>query len=160
METSGKTKAQLVAELEALRSRLDKVERPETGRRRAEEQIEQLQEYLQLQIDRMPLGLIVWDTGFRVKFWNPAAEKIFGFTAEEALGKHPYDIIVPKEAQPHVDDIWRRLLEGDITAHSINDNTTKDGRTIICDWINTPLKKADGTVVGVMSMVQDITERK
>lgn len=76
------------------------------------------------------------------------------------MGQHPYDLIVPKEAQPHVDDIWRRLLEGDTTAHSINENLTKDGRTIICQWSNTPLRKADGTVVGVLSMVQDITERK
>ncbi|MBU4258474.1 MAG: PAS domain S-box protein [Desulfobacteraceae bacterium] len=131
-----------------------------TERKRAEEKTKQLQEYLQLQIDRMPIGLIVWDTEFRVTSWNPAAEKIFGFTAQEALGKHPYGLIVPKEAQPHVDDIWRRLLEGDITAHSINDNMTKDGRTIICQWSNTPLKETDDTVRGVLSMVQDITKRR
>ncbi|MFH1630342.1 MAG: PAS domain S-box protein, partial [Pseudomonadota bacterium] len=112
------------------------------------------------QIDRMPIGLIVWDTEFRVTSWNPTAEKIFGFTAQEAMGEHPYGLIVPKEAQPHVDDIWGRLLQGDTTAHTINDNITKDGRTIICQWSNTPLKGADGTVRGVLSMVQDITARK
>ncbi|MBU2444329.1 MAG: PAS domain S-box protein [Bacteroidetes bacterium] len=131
-----------------------------TERKQAEEQTKQLQEYLQLQIERMPIGLIVWDTEFRVRSWNPATENIFGFTAQEALGKHPYDVIVPKEAQPYVDDIWHRLLEGDTTAHSINDNITKDGRTILCQWSNTPLKEADGTVRGVLSMVQDITDRK
>jgi PAS domain S-box-containing protein len=135
------------------------IERQEE-RKRAEEQTRQLEEYLQLQVDRMPIGLIVWDTDFCAKSWNPAAEKIFGFTAEEAQGKHPYDLIVPKEAQSHVDNIWRRLLEGDTTAHSINENTTKDGRTIICRWSNTPLKEANGTVVGVLSMVEDITGRK
>ena len=128
--------------------------------RQSEEELKQFKEHLQLQIDRMPTALIVWDTGFRVQSWNPAAETMFGFTAEEALGKHPYDLIVPKEAQPHVDNIWRRLLKGDTTAHSVNENTTKDGQTIICDWTNTPLKKADGTVIGVLSMVQDITERE
>jgi len=116
-------------------------------RRRAEERIGQLQEYLHLQIERMPIGLIVWDTEFRVTSWNPAAEKIFGFTTQEAMGEHPYGLIVPKEAQPHLDDIWGRLLQGDTTAHTINDNITKDGRTIICQWSNTPLiKEADGTV--------------
>ncbi|MEA1956963.1 MAG: PAS domain S-box protein [Euryarchaeota archaeon] len=126
----------------------------------ANEQTKKLQKRLQLQIDRMPIGLIVWDTKFRAKTWNPAATKIFGFAEEEALGKHPYELIVPKEAQHHVDNIWRRLLEGDETAHSVNENITKDGRTIICEWLNTPLKEADGTVVGVLSMAQDITERK
>jgi PAS domain S-box-containing protein len=119
-----------------------------------------MEEYLQLQINRMPIGLIVWTRDFRVQSWNPAAEKIFGFTAGEAMGKHPYNLIVPREAQAQVDDIWRRLLEGDMTAHSVNENVTKAGRTIICQWSNTPLRMADGTTMGVLSMVQDITERK
>ena len=136
------------------------VNRDITERIKAEEQIKQLQEYLQLQIDHMPIGLIVWDTEFRVQTWNPAAERIFGFTAEETLGRHPYDLIVPKEAQPLVENIWRRLIEGDTTAHSTNENVTKDRRTIICKWSNTPLKRNDGTVMGVLSMIQDITERK
>ncbi len=132
----------------------------EEQRRQAEEELKQIKEHLQLQIDRMPIALILWDTKYRAQSWNPAAERIFGFTTEEALGKHPYDIIVPKQAQPHVNNIWRRLLKGDTTAHSVNENTTKDGQTIICDWTNTPLKKDDGTVVGVLSMVQDITEHE
>lgn len=155
-----KTKEQLVVKKAKMRQRVAELEKSEVGRKQAEERAKQLEKYLQLQIDRMPIGLIVWDTKFHVQSWNPAAEKIFGFTAKEALGKHPYDLIVPKEARPHVDNIWRRLLEGDMTAYSINENTTKDGRSIICDWANTPLKETDGTVVGVLSMVQDITERK
>ncbi|MBC8263422.1 MAG: PAS domain S-box protein, partial [Anaerolineales bacterium] len=142
-------------------SDLDKRMKQElTEHKQLAEQTKQLQEYLQLRIERMPIGSITWDTEFRVKSWNPAAERIFGFTAQEALGKHPYGLIVPREAQPQVDDIWRRLLEGDTTAHNINENVTKDGRTIICQWSNTPLTKADGTVLGILSMVQDITERK
>jgi two-component system sensor kinase len=115
---------------------------------------------LKLQFDRMPVGCVVWNPKFLVQSWNPAAEKIFGFTASEAMGKHPYELIVPKDVQPHVDDIWSRLLAGDTTAHSVNENVSKDGRTIICDWTNTPLKEADGGVVGVLSMIQDITELK
>ncbi len=122
-------------------------------------EIKNLQEYLDLQVQRMPLGLIVWDADFKVKSWNPMAEKIFGFKEKEALGKHPYDLIVPKSAQKHVDKIWGRLLEGDKTAHSENSNFTKNGKNIFCAWSNTPLK--DGKkVVGVLSMVQDITARK
>ena len=117
-------------------------------------------EYLKLEISRMPLGHIVWDKDFRVVSWNTAAEKIFGFSFEEAKGRHPYELIVPSEAQPLVDEIWGRLLAGDVSAHSENENTTKDGRVIICDWNNTPLNQPDGTVLGVMSMVQDITGRK
>ena len=115
---------------------------------------------LRLAMNRMPIGCIVWDMDFRVVNWNPAAEKIFGFTADEVRGHQPYDLIVPKEATPHVEAIWRQLCSGDETAHSVNENTTKDGRTILCSWINTPLIRSDGTITGVLSMVQDISERK
>jgi PAS domain S-box-containing protein len=129
-------------------------------RKLIEKELRESEKRLRLQIYRMPIGCIVWNPEFRVMSWNPAAEKIFGFSMNEALGKHPYDIIVPKDVQPHVDNIWRRLLEGDTTAHSINENITKDGRNIICSWSNTPLRAEDGTIVGVLSMVQDITDRK
>lgn len=135
------------------------VARDISERKKNEEKVKELQEQLLLQVNRMPIGLIVWDGTFRAKTWNPAAAKIFGFTEKEALGKHPYGLIVPKGVQPVVDEIWGRLLKGDKTANSVNENITKDGRTIVCDWSNTPLKKDDGTVVGVLSMVQDITER-
>ncbi|MEJ2034023.1 MAG: PAS domain S-box protein [Deltaproteobacteria bacterium] len=92
--------------------------------------------------------------------WNQAAEKIFGFSADEALGRHPYELIVMKEEQPQIDEIWHRLLEGDATAHSTNRNVTKEGRQIICDWANTPLRKEDGKILGVLSIVEDVTEIK
>lgn len=123
------------------------------------EETKQVAEHLELQTQRMPIGLIIWDTEFKVHSWNPAAEKIFGFTANEALGCHPYEIIIPPEAKPHVDNIWRRLLDGDTTAHSVNENLTKDGRTITCKWSNTPLKTRDNGIIGVLSMVEDITEQ-
>jgi PAS domain S-box-containing protein len=129
-------------------------------RKQAEEALRESEARLQVQINRMPIGCIVWDREFRVLSWNPAAERIFGFTAEEAFGRHPYNFIVPKAAQPPVDTVWRRLLDGDTTAHSLNENNTKDDRIIICDWSNTPLKGGNGAVIGVLSMVQDITDRK
>ncbi|MCX6142086.1 MAG: PAS domain S-box protein [Ignavibacteriales bacterium] len=113
---------------------------------------------MKLQIDRMPLANIVWDTEFRVRSWNPAARRIFGFTDDEAIGKLPYEIIVPRSAQQDVEEVWRRLLTGDASAHSVNENITKDGRTITCRWINTPLKTEEGEVAGVLSMAEDITE--
>ena len=131
----------------------------ETRQKQVEETLKKNEERLQLEVARMPIGYIVWDTDFRVVSWNPAAEKIFGFTFDEVKGRHPYETIVPPEAQPQVDDIWSRLLTGDTSAHSINENITRDGHTIFCEWTNTPLKQPDSTVLGVISMVQNITER-
>lgn len=130
-----------------------------TKRKRAEDDARRLREQLQMQIDRMPIGYIVWGEDFRVKAWNPAAEALFGYTALEALGKHPYDLIVPAQAKPAVDEIWRRLSEGDLTAYSTNENITRDGRTILCEWTNTPVTDPETGTMSVLSMVQDVTER-
>ena len=131
-----------------------------TERKRTEEEVRRSRERLQLLIDRMPLGFIFWTREFRVELWNPAAETIFGYSADEAVGKHAEDLIVPSEARDHVAGVWDRLLTGDTTAHSENENVTRDGRRIFCSWYNTPLQSAAGTVTGALSMVQDITERR
>ena len=131
-----------------------------TERRRIEAALRRSEARLQLQISRMPIPYIVWDAGFHVVSWNPAAEKLFGFSEAEALGKHPYELIVPREAQPQVDAVWQRLLQGDATASSVNANTTKRDEKLLCEWFNTPLREGDGSVAGVLSMVQDITERQ
>ena len=114
---------------------------------------------LDLQFERMPIGCIVWDSDFRVESWNPAATTIFGYSKDEVIGKHAFKSIVPPEVQPMVDEIWQRLLSGDTTAHSTNENITRDGRPIVCLWSNTPLFERDGSVSGVLSMAQDITDR-
>ena len=131
-----------------------------TEHKKAEASLKETKNQLELQFKRMPIGCIVWDKDFKVISWNPAAESIFGYSVKDIIGKHPYGTVVPKEAQPIVEKIWRRLLEGDETANSVNDNLTKDGKVITCSWSNTPLKREDNSVIGVLSMVQDITERK
>jgi PAS domain S-box-containing protein len=143
------TRAQLERERDELLERLQR-ENDETRR---------LQERLRLQFERMPIGCIVWDTQLRPLSWNPAAAAIFGYELEEVRGVSAFESIIPPEAQPQVETIWQRLLSGDTRAHSINENITRDGRRIYCQWSNTPLKQPDGTINGVLSMVQDITDR-
>ena len=108
--------------------------------------------------DRMPLGYILWDRSFHVKEWNPAAEQIFGWSADEARGKHAYTLIVPTSFQRQFSEIWGRLTDSDIPTTSVNENTRKDGSTLICEWHNTPLRDASGAVSSILSLVHDITE--
>ena len=131
-----------------------------TERKRAEDEVRHNRERLQLLIDRMPLGFILWTRDSRVELWNPMAETIFGYPAHEAVGRSAEDLIVPPEVRPQVAAVWQHLWEGDATAHSENENVTKDGRRIFCSWYNTPLRAADGTVIGGLSMVRDVTERR
>lgn len=126
-------------------------------REKAEEKTKLLQEHLRQQIEVIPIAMIVWDKDFRVKSWNPAAENIFGFNEKEAFGKHAYDLVVPKESQSEVDAVWSKLIKENNVVHSTNENTTKDGRTIMCDWTSAPIIGVDGETTRVLSMVQDIT---
>ena len=111
---------------------------------------------LALSIDRMPLGYIVWDADFRVLEWNPAAEKIFGWSSAEAKGKQAGELMLPgAEAPP---DCMRRTLQpGNETTLSVCAGVNKAGKRVACEWHNTPLRDEAGNLRGVISMVHDIT---
>lgn len=129
-----------------------------TDRKRAEEEIRQSQQKLRLHIDHTPLAVIEWDLNFRVAAWNPSAERIFGYPRQEAIGQHG-SFIVPPHYRPQVEQVWHELLSQHGGVRNTNDNVTKSGRTISCEWYNTPLSDDSGRVFGVASMVQDVTER-
>jgi PAS domain S-box-containing protein len=118
------------------------------------------EERLQLQFARMPIGYILWGTDACVQSWNPAAEKIFGFSTAEALGKTANDLIVLEALKNEAEAVWRGLVAGGLSSNNIVENRTKDGRVIWCSWTNTPHRDSQGKVLGVISMVQDITEWK
>ena len=124
------------------------------------EQTKFLQEQLQLQIETMPIGCVLHNNHFEITDWNPAAEEIFGYSKSEVLGCHPDELIIPPSFQLQFQQILRRIVEGDMVANSSNENLTKDGRFILCEWHNTPLRGEDGKFIGLLSMVQDVTERE
>ncbi len=128
--------------------------------KQAEEKILQSEQQLRLHAEQSPLGFLVWDENFCASEWNAACEKIFGYTREEALGRHAKDLILPAQVHELVDGIYRDLMNQTGGTHSTNENTTKDGRTIIVEWFNTTLKNKDGKAVGVASICRDITELK
>jgi PAS domain S-box-containing protein len=130
-----------------------------TDAKRAEEELRKSEQRLRLHVQDTPMAVIEWDSGFRVLRWNPGAEKTFGYSAPEALGQHA-SFILPERVRPFVDQVWAELMAGRGGERATNENITRDGRTILCEWYNTTLIDADGKVVGVASLAQDITERR
>lgn len=114
---------------------------------------------MQLHYDQTPLGVIEWDTNFQVIDWNPAAERIFGYTKEEALGQRA-SFIIPGHEKIAVDAVWQDLMAKQTVTQQINENATKEGKICLCQWYNTPLVDANNQVIGVASLVEDITEKK
>jgi len=124
----------------------------------AEEALRRSEQRLSLHIQKTPLAVIEWDTSFRIVQWNHAAESIFGFSAAEAVGRQG-NFILPERQQDQVGRVWDDLLANKGGERSTNENVTKDGRTIVCEWYNTPLIDATGKVMGVASLAQDVTDR-
>jgi two-component system cell cycle sensor histidine kinase/response regulator CckA len=140
---------------------LSAVYRDITHRRQAEAERDRLLAHLQMQINRMPLAYLLLDADLRVTDWNPAAETIFGYPRGEVLGMGPpFEKILPPSAFPIAEAVASRLRSGDMAAHSVNDNVTKGGRVITCQWYNTPIFDPAGRFAGVLSLAQDVTERR
>ena len=121
---------------------------------------DRLLDRLRLQIDRLPLAYILSDENHRVIDWNPAAETMFGYSKAEILGESAIELIVPQPVDRELAEVIRRIEAGDMQANTINENCTKDGRIITCQWFNTPLINEHGEFTGVISVAQDITERR
>ena len=91
--------------------------------------------------------------------WNPAAERLFGYTAAEAVGKN-IDFIVPPDRRSEVDDTLRRIGWGERIEHSETVRIGRDGRPIEVSLSISPIKAASGTIVGASKTARDITENK
>lgn len=115
-------------------------------------------DYLRLVVEESPFALVVFDSRMRISEWSAAAERIFGYTREEAIGA-PFSFMVPENARMHVEGVVRKLHAGEGGRRSRNWNMTRDGRQILCDWNNVSLRNEDGNVVGIASLVEDVTER-
>jgi len=127
-----------------------------TERKRAEQKLQSLHEQLKISVEHMPIAYIMWTRDLRVLEWNKAAEKIFGLSKEETLGKRALELIGEKDFQKQAEEAL--LLEPSSFLDSAN-NLRKDRTAIRCRWHNTQLKDRNGCLIGMLSMVEDFTER-
>ncbi|MGA9299956.1 MAG: PAS domain S-box protein [Bradyrhizobium sp.] len=91
--------------------------------------------------------------------WNPAAERLFGYTAAEAIGRH-IDLIVPSEKLDELNDILTRVGHGETVARHETLRVTKDGRLLTVSLSISPLRSLSGEIIGASKIARDVTESK
>jgi PAS domain S-box-containing protein len=91
--------------------------------------------------------------------WNPAAERLFGFTAAEAVGKD-IDLIVPGDRLTEMHDILRRIGRDESIDHHETVRMRKDGSPVEVSLSIAPIKSASGEIIGASKTTRDITESK
>jgi PAS domain S-box-containing protein len=127
-------------------------------RRRAEDALLRSQQRLRLHLENTPMAVIDWSADFTVLSWNAAAETIFGWTASEAIGRHGL-FVVPEAERGAVREVWSELVQRRGGFRNYNQNVTHDGRVIDCEWYNTVLTDEHDQIIGVSSLVLDVSER-
>nr|WP_321467726.1 CHASE domain-containing protein [uncultured Desulfobulbus sp.] len=109
-----------------------------------------------LYFQQSPLAVIEWDDQEQITAWNPTAERIFGYAPETALGSH-LSLLFEQEA----------VLTGhrvgtffEKSTKIVGKNRTKGGTLIDCEWYATALTDRSGRALGMVALIEDITERK
>jgi PAS domain S-box-containing protein len=94
-----------------------------------------------------------------IQSWNAAAERLFGHTAEQAVGRH-ISLVIPPERLAEEDHIVASLKAGRRVDHMETERLTSDGRLVPVSLTISPLKDDAGNVIGASKIVRDVTERR
>ncbi len=132
-----------------------------TERQRTEHNLRDALQKLNFHFENSPLATIEWNREFRVARWSATAEKMFGWSAAEVLGKHPneWKFIVPEDAE-RIDRVVNRMIAGvEVQNVTIDRNYRKNGTIVNCEWYNSILLDSSGQMESVFSLVLDVTER-
>jgi len=161
--TIRRARESLTTELEGERQRLERANaslvEEHAGRLKAQEGELLAAQKLRMHFESTPLAVVEWDRRGHATAWNPAAEAIFGYPAYEMLGKPIASLLAAPDGRADMESMCRELLEAGEGNKTTLVNIARNGRTIHCEWYNTPLADASGAVTGFASLVQDITER-
>jgi hypothetical protein len=94
-----------------------------------------------------------------IRSWNRGAERIFGYRADEAIGRH-ISLIIPEERRAEEDDVIERLRRGDTLSHFETVRRAKDGRLLQISLTVSPIRDAAGRIVGASKIARDLTGHK
>jgi diguanylate cyclase (GGDEF)-like protein/PAS domain S-box-containing protein len=155
----------VIADVTELRARTDEaraalraVQRVNAELERARAEVVEATAWLEAAVTATPAALILLDRDFRTQLWNPAAERMFGWSRDEALGQvAPH---VPPEQWPHLRGLVDRFLAGESLIESEELRSGRDGHPRQVSMVSVPVRGTGGKITGILGVITDITNRK
>lgn len=92
--------------------------------------------------------------------WNPAAERIFGYSAEEALGRTAGDLLIPDDQPDDAKESLRRVVQGELLIGQEARRTRSDGSPIDISLTISPLRDVEGRIIGASIIARDVTQER
>jgi PAS domain S-box-containing protein len=126
---------------------------------RREQDLQQFQQRLALYFLETPLAVLEWNRDYVVERWNPAAERMFGYSSAEADGENLTTLLASTRSFDEISNLWSAMKANGGSLQVILENRRKNGTLLQCEWFNTPLINTAGKVMGVISLIQDVTKR-
>jgi len=127
-------------------------------RRRAEETLKETSQQLRALVHAAPLAVISLDISGCVRSWNETAEKIFGWSADEIVGKA--DPILSQSHREELVELLERVVHGEAFTEVATQVAKKDGELVEVSVSVAPIYDAGGTINGIIAVVADLTDRR
>jgi PAS domain S-box-containing protein len=127
--------------------------------RRTTEQLGEYRSRLASIIDSSEDAIISKNLDGIIASWNKGAERLYGYTPEEAVGKH-ISLLAPRDRQHEIPEILQRIAGGESVEHHESVRVTKDGRHLNVSISVSPLRDAKGDVIGASAIARDVTAQK
>lgn len=127
--------------------------------RRTSQQIGEYRGQLASIVDSSDDAIIGKDLDGRITAWNRGAERIYGYTAEEMIGKN-ISLLAPRNRPDEIPEILEKIRRGESVEHFDSVRVAKDGRRLDVSISVSPIREAGGRVIGASAIARDITAQK
>ena len=131
----------------------------ETGTDRRDASAEERQSWLAAAIDSSDDAIVTTTLDSVVLSWNRGAERLYGYTAAEAIGQQVF-FIIPADRRAEEDDVLARLRRGERIEHFETERRARDGRRVPVSLTVSPLRDREGTIIGASKVARDITAQR
>lgn len=124
-----------------------------------EKDVKNFQQRLSLYVEQLPLTVLELSPSSTIVQWNPAAERLFGYSKEEAEGRNMVELLASSRSVDKLQSLWDDISRTRSSQQFVVENRCNNGSLRQCEWIATPLIDTDGNIMALIALIEDITEK-